>query len=211
MCLLVFVFVLGFGAKAEAATYYVDSSITDTHVASATPDFTTYNHTDFTTESGTDSVFKTIADINVFSALQPGDNVYFRKGQTWREQLTVPASGTDGHLITFGAFGIGDKPIIIGSEDVLGVTGDWTDEGSNVWSRTLATECTVVMFNGTQWDLDWTKGILDTTPDAQYDWGWVSGTPNKLKVYSVGNPAVYYTSIEASQRENGFSTVAMII
>src|SRR4030043_693444 len=89
----------------NGATYFVDSSVTDTNVASATPDFTTYNHATFETTGGMDSVFKTIADINAFAALQPGDSVLFRRNQTWAEVLTIPASGTAGNPITFGAFG----------------------------------------------------------------------------------------------------------
>ena len=95
------------------ATYYVDSAVTDTHVASATPDFTTYDHTAFTETGGTDSVYKTIADLNL-KAFAAGDFVLFRKGQTWREQLTVPSSGSAGLPITFGAYGSGEKPIIDG-------------------------------------------------------------------------------------------------
>jgi parallel beta-helix repeat protein len=95
--------------------YYVDSSITDTHVASATPDFTTYNPVTFETDTGTASVYKTIADINVctFSA---GDSILFRKGQTWAEQLTTPSSGSAGLPITFGAYGNGNDPIIDGED-----------------------------------------------------------------------------------------------
>ena len=102
-------------AKAAGTIYYVDNIITDTHTASATPDCTNYNTTTYTCSGGSASAFATIADINAFSTLQPGDSVLFRKGQTWREQLTVPSSGSSGNPITFGAYGSGDKPIISGS------------------------------------------------------------------------------------------------
>ncbi len=94
--------------------FYVDSSIADTYVASANPDFTTYNPATFSTSTGLAPVYKTIADVNA-SYPRPGDKIYFRKGQTWREQLTVPASGNAGLPITYGAFGSGAKPIIDGS------------------------------------------------------------------------------------------------
>ena len=115
---------LGLAAKANATTYYVDSSITDTNVGSATPDFTTYNPTTFATDTGSDSVYKTIADVNLKS-FSAGDNIYFRKGQTWREQLTVPASGSAGNPITFGAYGSGDPPLISGADVVA---GPWTQD-----------------------------------------------------------------------------------
>jgi len=104
----------------NATSYYVDNTITDSNIESAIPDFTTYNPTTFTTTGGSSYVFKTIADINAFSTLQPGDSVLFRKGQTWREQLAIPASGTNGNNITFGSFGAGSKPIISGGDVLSG-------------------------------------------------------------------------------------------
>ena len=92
-----------------AATYYVDSSITDTHVGSATPDCTNYDPVAFTCSGGSASAYKTIADINAGS-FTSDDQILFRKGQTWRETLIVPSSGTSGHPITFGAFGSGALP-----------------------------------------------------------------------------------------------------
>jgi hypothetical protein len=107
----------------HAATYYVDNTVTDTNTASAIPDCTNYNVSSYSCGSGSDSTFATIADINTFSSLQPGDSVLFRRGQTWREQLTVPASGEEGSPITFGAFGEGEKPVISGA-DVVSVDND---------------------------------------------------------------------------------------
>src|SRR4030042_279943 len=99
---------------AWGATYYVDSAVTDTNVASATPDFTTYNPATFETDTGSASVYKTLADVNL-KAFAAGDSVLFRKGQTWREQLTVPSSGSVGLPITFGGYGTGGGPIINGA------------------------------------------------------------------------------------------------
>ncbi|HRZ30429.1 MAG TPA: right-handed parallel beta-helix repeat-containing protein, partial [Candidatus Paceibacterota bacterium] len=132
-------FLFSFPAVASATTYYVDSSITDTNVGSATPDFTTYNPTTFATDTGSASVYKTIADINTFSSLQPGDQVLFRKGQTWLEQLIVPASGTDGHQITFSSYGEGVNPKLIGS-DVFDVSGYTLSLGqTNTYEAVMAT------------------------------------------------------------------------
>jgi len=95
-----------------STTYYVDSAITDTYVASATPDFTTYNHLTFETTGGTDSVYKTIADVNAkMSTLAGGDFVLFRCGQSWQESLALTKTGLQSYL-TFSAFGTGDKPKI---------------------------------------------------------------------------------------------------
>lgn len=101
-------------AKAAGNTYYVDNTVPDNHTGSCTPDLTVYNHDTFAQSGGTDSVFATIADVNACNSTQlpPGSNVYFRKSQTWREQLTVPSSGSAGSPITFGAYGSGANPII---------------------------------------------------------------------------------------------------
>ncbi len=100
----------------QATIYYVDNTVTDTNVGSATCDFTTYNPTTFSTSTGSNCVYKTIADVNAKSP-SAGDSVLFRKGQTWREQLTVPAAGSSGaeNTITYGAYGTGEKPIISGA------------------------------------------------------------------------------------------------
>jgi len=99
---------------ADAATvYYVDNTITDTYVASATPDFTTYNPVTFETTGGSDKVYKNIADINVCTFVGD-DQILFRRGQTFTNELKPPSSGTSGHQITFGMFGssTSEKPII---------------------------------------------------------------------------------------------------
>jgi len=115
-------------SKANGTTYYVDNTITDTNPASATPDCTNYNLTTYTCSGGSASAFATIADINAFSALAPGDSVLFRRGQTWREQLTVPSSGSAGNPITFGAYGSGADPIINGTDIITG----WTEHLENI-------------------------------------------------------------------------------
>ena len=73
--------------------------------------------------TGEHCAWDTIADVNAAS-FSAGDSVLFNKGCTWREQLTVPSSGSDGSPITFGAYGTGDDPIISGAD----VFDTWTTE-----------------------------------------------------------------------------------
>jgi parallel beta-helix repeat protein len=105
--LYVLIFFLIIPAYAHAVTYYVD----------ATAGNDNYHGTTI------DAPWKTIAKVNG-RTFQPGDSVLFKRGCTWREQLTVPSSGTEGNPITFGAYGTGDKPVISGADIV----------GSNSWS-----------------------------------------------------------------------------
>lgn len=58
----------------------------------------------------------------VTASFQPGDNILFKRGQTWAETLTVPSSGTSGAHITFGSYGGGAKPNITGGVDMNGKT-----------------------------------------------------------------------------------------
>lgn len=78
-------------AKGWCAIYYVDRNVTDTNVASATPDSTTYDPTDGSVGDGSASVFVTIADMakvmhGTTGILGAGDQVLFRRGQDWSSE-----------------------------------------------------------------------------------------------------------------------------
>jgi hypothetical protein len=78
-------------------TYYVDSS----------------NGSD--SNSGTLSApWKTVAKVNS-TTLAPGQSVGFSRGGVWRETLIPAQGGTAGNPITFGAYGTGAPPQILGS------------------------------------------------------------------------------------------------
>jgi len=57
----------------------------------------------------------TVDKVNI-SSFNAGDSVLFNKADTWREQLTVPSSGSEGSPITFGAYGTGADSIITGAD-----------------------------------------------------------------------------------------------
>jgi len=56
------------------------------------------------------------------SSFNAGDSCLFKKTRTWREQLTVPSSGSAGNPITFGAYGTGVDPIVSGADDITAST-----------------------------------------------------------------------------------------
>src|ERR1035437_9804823 len=91
------IFVLSPGL-AFAATYYVDS----------------VSGSDSNTGTDTSHPWQTIAKVNS-SSFNPGDSVLFKAGDTWREQLTPPSSGTIGTPITFSSYGSGSQPIYSGA------------------------------------------------------------------------------------------------
>jgi hypothetical protein len=64
--------------------------------------------------------------------LQPGDHVLFRRGETWHGQL-IPQSGGEAGAITYGAFGEGDKPALLGSL-AMNCVPDWQPAGPGIWA-----------------------------------------------------------------------------
>lgn len=64
--------------------------------------------------------------------LLPGDSILFKRGETWRGQLT-PQSGKEDMPITYGAYGAGAKPLFLGSFS-RDEPEDWHHEGGNIWT-----------------------------------------------------------------------------
>ena len=151
------------------------------------------------------SAWKTIAKVNA-STFYPGDQILFNKGDTWREQLTVPSSGSSGNPITIGAYGSGALPVINGANLL---SSGWTQFSSTVWQASVTTRPNQVFFDGI-------RGTPETSTsnlNAAKEWYWAS---NVLYVYSTSDPATAYTNpgVEVSQRtynisENGKSYVTI--
>jgi len=77
------------------------------------------------------SPWRSLAKVNA-AALKPGDQVLFKRGNTWRGQL-VAQSGREGAPVTYGAYGTGDKPLLLGSAS-RSQPSDWQHEGGNIWA-----------------------------------------------------------------------------
>jgi len=113
-----------------ATTYYVSNSGNDSN-------------------SGLTTIlaWKTLANVNVLT-FKAGDQILFRKGDTFYGTLSVHNSGTSGNPITYGAYGIGNNPIITGFTTVT----EWTNLGGNIWESTAAVStlstCNMVVING---------------------------------------------------------------
>ena len=81
------------------------------------------------------SPWRSLNKVNA-AALRPGDKLLFKRGETWRGQL-VPQSGRDGAPVTYGAYGEGDKPALLGSVS-RNDPQDWQHEGNNIWATAKA-------------------------------------------------------------------------
>lgn len=125
------------------------------------------------------NAWATLSQVNG-SSFNPGDTIYLKRGETWRETLTVPDSGTSGSPITIGAYGAGDAPLILASTDAS-ETGDWTDAGSDLWYAGYSTEPNAVWRNGVRMTEEGDSGDLDA-----YD-EWYNDTGNsRVYVFSDG-------------------------
>src|SRR5206468_3716756 len=92
--------------------------------------------------------WKTITKLNaIFSILQPGDKVLFKRGDSFYGSIVIKKSGTSSAPITFGAYGSGAKPIITGFITV----SKWTSIGSGKFvsnNSAFGTAVNIVAVNG---------------------------------------------------------------
>ena len=101
-------------AGAQARTFHVDAARGDDAQDGLKPE----------------TAWRSLAAANRAS-LAPGDRVLFRRGQTWRGQL-IPQNGDAGGVVTYGAFGDGPKPILLGSVAAARPT-DWQRVAEGIW------------------------------------------------------------------------------
>ena len=87
--------------------------------------------------------WKTINKVNIGS-FNAGDSILFNKGDTWREMLIPPSSGSLGNPIIFSSYGSGDDPKLYydinrlsnsGWEDYAGTLDDSTTDTFTGWTN----------------------------------------------------------------------------
>jgi parallel beta-helix repeat protein len=163
-----------------AATYYVDNCVAVGN--------------DLNNGTSPSTAWLTINKVNT-STFLPGDSILFQSTCTWREQLTVPSSGSAGSPITVGAYGSGALPIINGAALL---SSGWTVTSGDIWQASLTTQPQQVFFNGVRGS---PVGSVGAVTGAN-DWCWAS---NVLYVYSTSEPTTAFTSpgVEASVRNYG--------
>ncbi|MBQ1455057.1 MAG: hypothetical protein IIZ25_04340 [Thermoguttaceae bacterium] len=115
--ILPFVFalaLLGGAAALHATDYFVDSR----------------EGNDSSDGRSADAAWRTIAQVNA-SSFQPGDRVLFKRGCLWRENLILQ-SGEEQRPLLYGAYGEGEKPLLLGSTP-LNRESDWVKESDSIW------------------------------------------------------------------------------
>ena len=85
---------------------------------------------DLNTGTSPDSAFQTITKMNtVVPSLLPGDQILFKRGDTFYGNLVISKSGASGNEIIIGSYGTGNLPIITGRKFITG----WTLYSGNVY------------------------------------------------------------------------------
>jgi parallel beta-helix repeat protein len=77
--------------------------------------------------------WKTLAKLNAYLKLQPGDSVLLRRGDAFYGVLTLNKSGASGNEIFYGAYGSGPNPIISGFTTL----SSWTLLRGNIYYAAL--------------------------------------------------------------------------
>lgn len=201
-----FILFLFFTTSFFAQSYYP----LDSKPKSSTSNYTTTYYVSSTGDDGNsgtseETAWKTLAKVNS-STFSPGDIIAFKRGDTWREQLTIPSNGRSANPISFNSYGSGAKPRILGSE----IETSWTNISGNLWqsNKTYTNPATVtsygvnIFFVETNDNVTWGRVKKTKTEDcvAEYDWTWDSG---HIYIYSPTDPNTRYSGVEISQRETG--------
>jgi hypothetical protein len=143
------------------------------------------------------TAWQTIGRVNA-AELAPGDVVLFRRGDSWREQL-IPASGSPKGHVTYGAYGQGEKPLLLGSVE-RNDPHDWTHEGNGVWATApLVRDVGNVIFDG-----EASCGVKvwnESEVDRQGEY-WYDEDRHVLKLFSSRSPAEHYSDVECALRRH---------
>ncbi len=152
------------------------------------------------------TAWKTLAKVNSSSFL-PGDSIFLKRGDVWRETLIIPSAGAQGAYLFFGSYGKGPNPRILGSEPAL----KWKKLEANLWSSEASFNDpyssgrygSEIFFENKDSTITW--GVHKPSAGecrAEYDWTYSSG---RLVIFSTADPSARYISVEAPQRKNAIN------
>lgn len=155
----------------------------------------------YVSNTGGGDTLATIAEVNALS-LGAGDSVLFKRGNVFRGSIgnTTSDGGNSVSDLVYSAYGIGEKPLILGSVSASSVE-DWTYLENNIWSNNDAAFTVDV---GNLIFADGTCGIKVATSGELNMQGefWYSFTGDSIAMYSITNPATFYSGIECALKIN---------
>ena len=171
-------------SEAWSATYYVDAT----------------NGNDANVGTSSATPWKSIKKVLNWN-YRPGDEILFKRGESWFGCLDFNRPGTPDKPIKIGAYGTGQRPIIRAKGPISGFNAlkNWTKlEGSpySVFYMDCPDRPGRLWLSGIEYPK--AQSLSDINSGARWWWGDVDGKM-RLVVYSASNPALTYTSIEGLQ------------
>jgi predicted outer membrane repeat protein len=175
----------------DAQTFYIDPQTGDDSNSGLTPSQPIKTYTN-----------------RMFSA---GDSILFKRGSIIRDGLQT-CNGTEQGNITYGAYGIGNKPIFLGSMPA-NEPEQWIEVLPSIWrfTGTFSSEVCNLIFNDgeTCGNLRWQSSDLKSQGEWYYTGLGVNAaieggaTVKEIEVeilylFSSSNPGLYYSSIECA-------------
>lgn len=164
----------------------------------ATTYYVSNNGNDSNTGTSPSYSWESLDKVNNYT-FSPGDSILFNRNDTWRGQLNPQSGNTNGHIY-YGAYGSGAKPVIMGSWNIT-ETSYWDNTGGNIWSTvfTIPLDVGNIIFdNEASFGVKkWSELELFQQGDYMYD-----TLDNKLKLFSITNPAIFYSNIECALAYN---------
>ena len=169
-----------------------------------------YSATYYVAPTGDDSYpgtlnqpWKTVARVNS-AILSAGDQVLFMRGGIFRGRL-IAYSGSVSGMILYGAYGTGEKPVILGSETANGASS-WLEQGDGIWISAAG-------FNLDVGTIYFGQSII-TNPETiaskkyssaalinNYDF-YYNKTDKKVYIKAPGNPGTLFSSVEVALHQN---------
>lgn len=173
--------VLMTGINTYSTTYYVSSS----------------KGKNFYRGKTEDKPWRSLKKVNRKS-LKPGDSVLFKRGDIWRGQLIPKTSGVLGNSIYFGAYGIGENPLFLGS--ISGMKENkWKKQNDYIWKLNLKRTKDVgnIIINNKANLVHKRTSLENLKKENDF-----FSTQNRLYWLSKKNPARHFNSIEICRTKN---------
>lgn len=169
-----------------SATYYVSSSQGNDSNSGMSPQ----------------TPWKKISKVNAVNFV-PGDTILFRRGDVWKDgtALFFTESGTVANPIVVSAYGTGNKPLFSDIRPLKdwNVFTNWTAVSNNIWKMKYPDTPNRLWLNNNE---VLTSVILKDvgTKNSQgtFEWWYYNKSDSSLYLYSIGNPATKFMSIEGN-------------
>lgn len=145
--------------------------------------------------------WKTLAKVNaMFSSIQPGDSILFKRGDVFYGSLTASRSGNVGNRIIIGAYGTGELPHLTGLTTVT-----LNNSGNGIWTAIVPsakTTLNVVLLNGVMQRLGrWPN--INTANGGYLTYERFNGAATTIIDRQLNN-AINWTGADVAIRKNNF-------